>query len=200
MKKTILLLMLLSIYANGFTQVANKKGFFGVSLGPSMYTGSNIQFSSPSIIPSSSDPSITAGSVGFNYSFIDAGYTIENNWGVAVKLQGGIFTNKSDRKVLKSNFGAILLGPMYSLEIHDDLIIDFKLKGGRFFNVLDYTDEFAISTRISNFDFGVEFGASTRYHISDNASWINSLDFQNQFGGNGTVNRFNLSTGIAFRF
>ncbi|MFN3801686.1 hypothetical protein [Belliella pelovolcani] len=202
MKKITLLILMIAVYANGLAQEGIKKGYFGISLGPSIHTGGNIRFvnANPGIIPGSNDPKVGPGSVGFNFSFVDAGYTFDRNWGIAAKLQGGFFTNKADRKVLKSNYGAILLGPMYSYEIHDDLIIDFKAKGGRFFNVLDYTDEFANGSRISEFDFGLELGATARYHLSAHSSWFNSIDFQNQFRASGNISRINIATGIAFRF
>lgn len=180
-----------------------KNGYLAISLGPSIYTGGTIQYSSQNqgILPVGTDPKISSNAVGLNFNFIDAGYSFYKNIGVSLKLQGGFFTNKADRKVLKSNFGAILIGPMYSFEIHDDLVIDLKVKGGRFFNVLDFTDELANSYRESEFDFGMELGTTVRYHLSPTTSWVNNIDFQNQFGGSrDNVNRINISTGIAFRF
>lgn len=202
MKKITLLILMIAVYANGFAQEGLKKGYFGISLGPSIHTGGNVRFvnANPGIIPGSNDPEVGPGSVGVNFSIIDAGYTIDRNWGLALKLQGGFFTNIADRKVLKSNYGAILLGPMYTIELKDNLVIDLKVKGGRFFNILDYTDEFANGTRISEFDFGLELGTTVRYHLSPTSSWFNSIDYQNQFGGSNDINRVNIATGIAIRF
>lgn len=198
-----LLLFVVSLFAFGQDTKKFKKGYVAIGIGPSIHTSGMIQYSNfnQGIIPQDTDPKIGSGSLGLNFNFIDAAYTFDQNWGVALKLQGGFFTNKADRKVLKSNFGAIMIGPMYSYEIHDDLVIELKVKGGRFFNILDFTDEFANSYRESEFDFGMELGTTVRYHLSPTTSWVNNIDFQNQFGGSrDNVNRINISTGIGIRF
>jgi hypothetical protein len=180
-----------------------KRGYFSIGIGPSIHTSGIIQYGNVNqgIIQQDTDPKISAGSLGLNFNFIDAAYSFDQNWGVALKIQGGFFTNKANRKILKSNFGAIMIGPMYSYEINDVLVIDLKAKAGRFFNLVDFTDEFSNAYRESEFDFGMELGSTVRYHLSETTSWINNIDFQNQFGeNNNRINRINVSTGIGIRF
>lgn len=205
MKKSLLLSFILIVNFQLFGQeaVQFKKGYFGISLGPSFYTGSTLGniFQNQGVPNSSTDPTISQGQVGFNINMIDAGYTITDNWGVVFKLQGGTHVDRSDGKVLKSTFGAVLLGPMYSIQIHDDLVLDLKIKGGRFFNVLSFNDEFGSKFARSNFNFGMEAGVTIRYHLSPQFSWINNLEIQQQMREeNQKLSGANISTGIAFRF
>lgn len=199
----IFLFFLVSLVSHGQNTKQFKRGYVAIGIGPSIHTSGIIQYSNVNqgIIQQDTDPKIGSGSLGLNFNFIDAAYSFDQKWGVALKIQGSFFTNKADRKVLKSNFGAIMIGPMYSYEINDALVIDIKAKAGRFFNVIDFTDEFSNSYRESEFDFGMELGTTVRYHLSETASWINNIDFQNQFGANNNrINRINVSTGIGIRF
>ncbi|AFL85428.1 hypothetical protein Belba_2897 [Belliella baltica DSM 15883] len=205
MKKCLLLSFVLIISFQSFSQEAFqfKKGFIGISLGPSFYTGTALvnNFQNQGVPTSQTDPEISKGQIGFNINLLDIGYSFTENWGVVFKLQGGSQVSRSSGKVLKSTFGTFMIGPMYSVKIQEDLVLDMKIKGGRFFNVLTFNDEFGSSFSNSNFNFGMEAGVSLRYHFDQQFSWINNLDFQNQFEGNNeNINRLNISTGIAFRF
>lgn len=205
MKKCILLSLILIVSYQSYSQdaIQSKKGYLGISLGPSFYTGTpqRNMFQNQGVPNSPTDPEISKGQIGFNINMIDAGYTFTDNWGVVFKLQGGNQVSKSDGKVLKSTFGTFMIGPMYSIQVQENMVLDMKFKGGRFFNVLTFNDQFGSSFSNSDFNFGMEAGVTLRYHLSTQTSWINNLDFQNQFGGNDeNINRINLTTGVAFRF
>lgn len=205
MKKCLLLLFILLVSFQSYSQEAIqfKKGYIGISLGPSFYTGSELEntFQNQGALTSPTDPTIQQGQIGFNISMIDAGYTFTKNWGVVFKLQGGNYVGKSDGKILKSTYGTVMIGPMYSIQIFDNMVLDMKIKGGRFFNVLSFNDDLGNSFAKSNFNFGMEAGITLRYHLSPQFSWINNFESQQQFSPeDGKLSRINILTGIAFRF
>ncbi|MCH7413885.1 hypothetical protein MM213_10340 [Belliella sp. R4-6] len=205
MKKCLLLLFILIISFQSYSQeaITLKKGYIGISLGPSFFNGSSLEntFQNQGALISPTDPTITQGQVGFNISMIDAGYSFTENWGAVFKLQGGNYVGKSDGKVLKFTYGTVLIGPMYSIQVLDNMVLDMKIKGGRFFNVLSFNDDLDNSFAKSDFNFGMEAGVTLRYHLSPQFSWINNLESQQQFSAKDEkLNLFNVSTGIAFRF
>jgi hypothetical protein len=217
MKKILLLVLMFTACFEGFSQevIKFKKGYVGISLGWTVHTGSS--FGPITIVPESSVdpgqnqqptildpvPNLKPGSVGININLIDAGYTFGKHWGIALKWQGGAHVSELNGDTFVSSFGMIMLGPMYTLNLQDDLELDIKLRGGRMYFGNDYTIGNGSGGSLQeNINFGLEFGGSLRYHFAPKWSWINNLEFQNQFTeySDERINRINLSTGIAFRF
>ncbi|HSJ68801.1 MAG TPA: hypothetical protein VK921_14050 [Anditalea sp.] len=212
MKKILLFSLILFFSIEGYCQepIRFKRGYIGISLGPTIHTGTT---SGPAVIVPVSyfgssqgfiipeTPTLNPGDVGLTINLIDGGYTIWKNWGIALKWQGGAYVDELDGEVLVSNFGMIMFGPMYSVPIQKDLILDFKLRTGRMYS--GYTFEGMNSKgEGSYYRLGMEGSATLRYNFAPKWAWINNLEYQNQFAyfSKERISRINISSGIAFRF
>lgn len=215
MKKIVLLIFIFLAYAEGFSQeiFKLKKGYIGISIGPAIHTGSPQGFLSVIPLPSIGEndpveyqvpesPGLSAGDVGLTINLIDAGYTFGKNWGIAFKWQGGAFIDEVNNESLLSNFGMIMLGPMYSIQLKEDLILDLKFRAGRMYFGQTIENENGVTSEYRSFNLGLEGGGTLRYHFAPKWSWINNIEFQNQFSefSDVRINRINLSSGVAFRF
>jgi len=210
MKKILLFSLLLFACFNVYSQepVKFKRGYIGISLGPTVHTGTQsgplmiipISYGSTSYtIPKT--PLLKPGDVGLNINLIDAGYTIGKKWGIALKWQGGAYINELDSEVLMSNFGMIMLGPMYSVGLGNDLFLDLKLRTGTMYSGNTYEDRYGYESESSYFSLGWEGGATLRYNFASRWASINNLEYQNQFSPyNERISRINISSGIAFIF
>ena len=146
-----------------------------------------------------------AGDIGLTINFIDAGYTIWRNWGVSFKWQGGAHIYKNQHEEFSGFFGAIMIGPMYSLNLTEKMSLDFKARVGRMYLGSEY--EFSMMGTVvqSASDYlnaGIEAASSFRYHFAPKWSWVSNLEFQSHLGDSSLakVSRVNLTTGIGFRF
>jgi hypothetical protein len=214
MKKSLFLplVLLISVCSFGQDSFNSKKGYIGIGLGPTIYTGSTYQ--AGIIVPARPDGTIVqppettflkSGSVGLSLNLLDAGYTLWRNWGLSLKWQGGSHVYLGDEEELEIFFGSILIGPMYSVKLNKNMSFDFKARVGRMYMGSKYESSFGGSVSKSTRDYfnvGVEAGSSLRYHIAPKWSWINTLEFQNHFTDykEWRISRVNLTTGIGFRF
>ena len=146
-----------------------------------------------------------AGDIGLTINFIDAGYVIWRHWGVSFKWQGGAHIYKSRYEEFRVGFGAIMIGPMYSINLNEKMSLDFKARAGRMYLGNEY--EFSMTGTVvqSNSDYlniGLEAASSLRYHFAPKWSWVSNLEFQSHLidSSLAEVSRVNLTTGIGFRF
>lgn len=211
MKKILLFSLILLTYLEVYSQdtIKLKRGYIGISLGPTIYTGTvtgpaiivPIPYGSPHnyVIPET--PTIKPGNVGLNISIIDGGYNIWRKWGIALKWQGGAYMDELDGEVLISNFGMIMLGPMYSIQFQKDLILDLKLRTGRMYSGYSYETDNSKGEG-SSYSMGIEGGATLRYQFANKWASINNIEYQNQYAyfPNDRISRINVSSGIAFMF
>ena len=210
MKKTLLLLSLILLKKQLFSQETTKlkKGFIGISFGPSIHTGPGFY---PTITtapgaPFPNDiPGFDRNDIFLSLNLIDGGYTFNKKWGVAFKLQGSAFSKKMNQNELAMNFAMLMIGPMYSIELDEKITLDFKTRLGAMFTGIKFEEMkngFLLIEEFENYNLGMELGASLRYHIAPKWSWINNLEFQNQFGEKNDfkISNVNITTGIGFRF
>ncbi len=198
--------VLLSSYSFGQGTVKSKKGYIGISFGPTIFTGSN--YEAGWIVPGYPDGSIAlleSGDVGLTINFLDAGYILWRNWGVSLKWQGGAHVYKNSNEEFAGSFGSIMIGPVYSIELNEKMSLDFKARVGRMYMGSKYESHSGgtiVKPTNDYVNIGIEAGSSFRYHFARKWSWINNLEFQNHFSDHRLrkISRVNLTTGIGFRF
>jgi hypothetical protein len=186
---------------NSQAQRPEKKGYVGISIGPAFpiqqrYDSYNISISGNQIKYNPNTP------VGLNFTLIDLGYRFGENWGMAFSWFGTghyrVYKSGTDKIETTSSKGGLLIGPMYSFQVKEDVYLDFKLKAGRM--VFNFEEKYngdltSYSSPMSN--IGVEIGSTLRKNISRNWSLMGNLnlhyftDLRNK--------TLNLTAGIGYR-
>lgn len=218
MKKILLLVLMFTACFEGFSQevIKFKKGYVGISLGPSIYVGSdytrgeNLASINPEGGPITYREAlpITAGTIGLNLNLIDAGYEIWRGFGINLRWQGGAIIKVNNNENMMISYGGIMAGPMYSYKINEEFTIDLRTRFGRMYHGAFYENEYWNGTNVSSskrefeyFNFAMDTGLTLRYHFAQKWSWVNNLEYQYFYSGTRhNFDRINLSTGIAFRF
>lgn len=124
MKSILPVVLFLSVYFQSFAQ--EKMGWIGINVGTSIML--NKQPENPGL--------------GANLNLINFGYEIENGFGVACKWMGSAHIYNSKMIDLSSgatfetsnqiDYGAILIGPMYSIRASETFIVDCRIQSGLF--------------------------------------------------------------------
>ncbi|WP_192349941.1 outer membrane beta-barrel protein [Algoriphagus sp. Y33] len=209
---TIIIAFCFSIHCFGQTNNKIKKAYIGISAGSTMFTGS--EFTLGYIVPgymnglnsnTGETLSLNPGGVGLTINLIDAGYFFGKNWGVSLKWQGGAHVLQRSNEEFINTFGALMIGPVYTVPVSPKLNIDAKARVGRMYmgSEYEYNGNGILITAMTDYSkVGVEFGISLRYHFASKWSWLNNMEFQKQFVDRNLfqISRINLSTGIGFRF
>src|SRR5690242_8329226 len=125
-----LILVLTTITVIG--QIPDRKGYVGVSLGPAFILSKKYPHAEPG--------------AGLNLGLINFSYRIKDRVGICLDWTGGAFSFNSQLYTDRSgswefvplkcaiNYGAITLGPMYSLKTSEHSSLDIKAKFGRFYS------------------------------------------------------------------
>lgn len=113
MRFSICLVVILFAFFSSKGQGKEKSGYIGVNLGTSFLLNCND----------------SKGSVGANLNLINAAYSFKNNFGITLKWMGAAHVISKGNEV---GYGAILIGPMYSVPINDRTYLDLKLASGLF--------------------------------------------------------------------
>lgn len=193
------LALLISI--NSQAQRAEKKGFVGISIGPAFliqkrYDSYNVSISGNQIEYNPNTP------VGLNFTLIDLGYRFGENWGMVFSWFGTghyrVHKSGTDKIESTSSIGGLLIGPMYSIQVKDDVYLDLKLKVGRM--VFNFEEMYngnlsSYSSPISN--VGVEIGSTLRKNISRNWSVMGNLNLH--YFTDFRRKTMNLTAGIGYR-
>jgi len=211
MKKILLFSLILFAAFQAYSQetVKFRRGYVGISLGPTIHTGSPsgpmvvvpVSYGTSSSYQLPETPLLQPGSVGLTIHLVDAGYTFGKNWGIALKWQGGAYVEELNEEVFVSNFGMIMIGPMYSVQLQDDLFLDIKVRTGRMYAGHSFEGN-GRGSQSELFSMGLEAGATLRYNFANRWASINNLEFQNQFNNfkHERINRINITSGVAFLF
>jgi len=193
------LALLISIKSQA--QQPEKKGYIGISIGPAFplqqrYDSYNISISGNQIKYNPNTP------VGLNLTLIDLGYRFGENWGIAFSWFGtGHYRSHSsgaDKIETTTSMGGLLIGPMYSIPVKEEMYLDLKLKAGRM--VLSFEEKYngdltSYSSPISN--VGIEIGSALRKNISRNWSVMGNLNLQ--YFSDFRRKTINLTAGIGYR-
>jgi len=113
MRHFICLIVTLLAFFSVKGQGKEKSGYIGVNLGTSYLLNSNE----------------SEGIVGANLNLINVGYSFQNKVGITLKWMGAAHIISEDNEV---GYGAILIGPMYSIPISDRTYLDLKFASGLF--------------------------------------------------------------------
>ncbi|MFD2036126.1 hypothetical protein ACFSKL_15090 [Belliella marina] len=217
MKKNLLLLFLILLTNQLFSQetIKFKKGYVGISLGTSVYMGSEYRvvetvLNTPRYGNSTAHYrpalSIKSGTFGLNLNLVDAGYDIWKGIGLNLRWQGGAYVISKYNENLLINYGSIMIGPMYSIYLNEELTIDLKSRFGRSYfgssHEVDYgSGNGKFKTEFNYYNPSVDAGISLRYNFAKKWTMINNLEYQYFYSGmRESLDRINVSTGIGFRF
>ena len=116
MRNIACLVVTLLTFSNLRGQETEKRGYIGVNLGTSYLLNINE----------------SEGRWGANVNLINAGYSFNNNIGITLKWMGAAHVISSDKEI---GYGAILIGPMYSIAVNDHTYLDLKFASGLFWIV-----------------------------------------------------------------
>jgi hypothetical protein len=193
MKRLVLILSVIFISTSLFAQTSDRRGFVGMTLGPSIPVG---DFASKY----SSDAG--GANVGLNISLLNFGYTFGKNFGVTALWFGAahkVDTNGSGLDATWS-YGGLMGGGLYTMPISNQLNFDLKAMVGFVSAKLDIHDFGNTTANGAGFDFG----AALRYHFSDRWSMLMTADYftskPNFEGSDMSITTFNINAGIAYRF
>lgn len=92
---------------------SEKNGYIGVSIGSSYLLNGTYK----------------DGRLGANISLVNLGYSFRNKLGITLKWMGAAHAITDDFEV---GYGAVMIGPMYSLKISKNFLLDVKVQGGLF--------------------------------------------------------------------
>lgn len=191
MRKFIVILSLVILSANLFAQSSNRKGFIGITLGPSIPIG---DFADNSL----SNDNAGFAKTGFNINVINFGYKFGQNFGITGSWFGAEHSVDAGGVDDMLSYGGLMGGPMLSFPVNEKL--DFDLKGmiGFFSSTLNQNKP----GETSGIGVGFDFGTSFRYNFTE--KWcllINGDYFASNLKfdeGNKKISSINLSLGIAF--
>lgn len=196
MKKYVLVLVVLTIAGNLWAQ-SERKGYIGISLGPSMPMGDY------------GDNSFTNEDAGFaktglNFNLINFGYKFGERFGIVASWYGAAHSIDIDGVDGTWGYGGLMGGPMLSWPVSEKLDLDVKLMLGYVVAILDLENE----KETGDLGLAVDLGATLRYNFAERWALLINLDYFNgsskiNFGGFETIDRklttINPTFGIAFR-
>lgn len=217
MKKIVLLIFIFLACTDGFSQeiFKFKKGYIGVSVGPSVYIGSEYRVtetvSNTPWYSNSTDAyrpalSIKSGTFGLNLNLIDAGFDIWKGIGLNLRWQGGAYVISKHNENLLVNYGGIMIGPMYSIYLNEELTIDLKSRFGQTYfgssHEVDYgPSNGKFKSEFNYYNLSIDAGISLRYNFAKKWTMMNNFEYQYFYSGmRESLDRINVSTGIGFRF
>jgi hypothetical protein len=192
MKRLVLILTVIFLSTSLLAQTSDRRGFIGMSLGPSIPVGD---------FASKYSSNAGGANVGVNLSLANFGYMFANNFGVTALWFGAahkVDTNGSGYDATWS-YGGLLGGVLYSMPISDQLNFDLKAMVGFATAKLDIHNYGNTTANGAGFDFG----AALRYHFSDRWSMLMTADYftskPNFEGSDMAISAFNINAGIAYR-
>ena len=155
MKKQLLLIAIIFLVSNLYSQTIERNGFIGITIGPSFPIA---DFANKSLTNNNGGPAKT----GYCDTFINLGYLFSKHFGIC----SSICYNEYDIENTENNWWqltCISIGPMYSLNLSKKFRFDLKPKiGWVFSNVI--TDSHLVDNNTGN-GLGIDLRASIRYNI-----------------------------------
>lgn len=192
MEKLIIFLFLVLLSADLLAQNSSRKGFIGITLGPSIPIGDFAD-------NSSGNENAGFANTGLNMSPIIFGYRFSQNFGISASWFGATYAIDNSGVDALWSYGGLMGGPILTFPVNEKL--SFDLKGMIGFvsatsNLSDYEE---------NEGTGVAFdlGASFRYDFAEkwcllmNGDYFTSnpkLEEESQI-----MSSINLSFGVAYR-
>lgn len=187
MKLRVMIIGLLFLSCSLFGQTA-KTGFIGLNIGTSYILNKQ-----PKDV-----------GVGANLNLINFGYEIKNGFGVTLKWMGSAHSYKTLDSENEIGYGAILVGPMYSVAVSENIKLDFKIQPGLFW-VSEKTEGAGFKGSFQKISIsGLSAGVTFRHNFTKRWCWMLLVDYNSGLtpGGLNTEKRLNtISTnvGVGFR-
>lgn len=193
MKKFTLILAITLITTALFAQINDRRGYIGITVGPSIAIG---DFSSKSLDNNKAGFAKT----GLNIGLVNFGYRLGENFGLTALWFGAAHKADIDGFDATWSYGGLMGGGMFTIPINNKFAFDLKAMAG------------FVSARIDAGDWGDEngdgagfdFGAVLRYHFTDRWSVLMTTDFftsKPDFDeGKQTISTININAGLAYRF
>jgi hypothetical protein len=193
MKRLVLLLSMIAISTSLLAQASARRGFIGMTLGPSIPIGD---------FASKYSDNAGGANVGLNISLLNLGYTFGGNFGVTALWFGAAHEVETNGSAMEAtwSYGGLMGGGLYTIPIANQLSFDLKAMAGFVSAKLDIDNFGNTSANGAGFDLGAAF----RYHFADRWSLLVSADYftakPNFEGADMRISTFNLNAGIAYRF
>lgn len=192
MKRCLIILLLVVLSANLFAQSNERKGFIGITLGPSMPIG---DFGNQSL----SNFNAGFAKTGLNISLINFGYRFGTNFGIAGTWFGAANPVNINNVTATWSYGSLMVGPMLTFPINKKL--DFDLKGmiGYVSAKMDLDNFGETSLTGVGFDFGtaLRYNFSERWCLLFNADYFSSNSKSDD--GKQKIAAINLAFGVGYR-
>jgi hypothetical protein len=173
-------------------------GFIGVGLGPSFLVGNS---------------SLKAGT-GLTLNLLNGGYVFGKGFGITGVWAGGahafdgettVYTRGGTYTVptkVELNYGVLMIGPMYTLNMTDDSSLDFKARIGSLYTGEKSTSEVSASTN-NKITLSASLGVGYRKKIANRWCVMVSSDYyaarqQFSIAAGQNTHILNLTTGVGF--
>ncbi len=172
MKKITLLLLFISAISTSIqaqNEPFQKNGFLGITLGSAIPLG---DFADDSF--DNEDAGLAEN--GFNITLLTFGYEFVENFGMAASWFGGGHLIETDFGDGIWAYGALVVGPMVSVELSEKADLDFKLMVGPTSGIFDFDN---LDEQQEGSGFGVDIGASLRFSVSNRLGIIFNMDYFN---------------------
>ena len=158
MKRNLVIILLILLSFNLYSQDSEKKGFIGITIGPSIPIG---DFADKS--QDNSDAGFA--NTGLNINLINFGYRFGKNLGLAASWFGTAYTANIIGEEIMWSLGGLLVGPMYYLPVDEK--INFNLKCMIGFTAAQFEIIELNEGESSELGFGFDLGASTHFNLSE---------------------------------
>lgn len=187
-KTTTLLLGLFLSISMAFAQEGNRKGFIGISIGPSIPLGEFKDYG--------------LANTGLNLTLVNFGYMFGENIGLAGSWFGAAHTTDimADNWTLNGmwSYGGLMAGPLFSTPINEQ--IDFDLKGLIGYSVANLEVE---GVKIDGTGFAYSLGAGMRFNFAPKWAFLLNADYFGSLNEGHYMERkievINTTIGIAYR-
>lgn len=198
MKKNTLLLLIIALTTLGVqaqteTSPFQKNGFLGITIGSAIPLG---DFADDSF--DNEDAGLAEN--GFNITLLTFGYEFVENFGIAASWFGGGHLIETDFGNGIWAYGALVVGPMATVELSEKVDLDFKLMVGPTSGILDGD---GLDEQETGSGFGVDIGTSLRISASERFGVMFNMDYFNtksEFDGfEQKMTALNLNVGVFFR-
>ena len=192
---SLLMLLSVSVFAQyGFGKADVGKGFIGISFGPSIPLGDLAD-------NSNTNPKAGFAKAGMNLSLIQYGYRLNDSYGIAGNWLGIACPFDVGGNEGVWGIGALMVGPMKSFRINNNLLLDIKGLFGFTTVTYEYND-YDIEEE-SDMGLGYDLGANLRLNLSPNFVLTASGDYFSTEGKfevwDQPVDLLNFSVGLAYR-
>jgi hypothetical protein len=173
-------------------------GFVGIGLGPSFLSGNN---------------HVKAGT-GLNLTLLNAGYVWEKGFGITGVWTGGAHIFDTEATVnhhgttstlpaqVEMSYGALMIGPMYTLYLSANSSLDLKARVGSLYTREKSTSEVS-AYESEKFTISTSLGVGYRQKIANHWSLMLSSDYyagrqQYTITSSQNTHIFSFTTGVGF--